>query len=535
MFTNFQLSDRVPEDNMYRQLRAGLPLDFLYKLTKPYYGKEGNPSIDPVVFFKLMLVGYLENLQSDRAIMRFASLRLDVMFFIGYDIDEDLPWHSTLSRTRALYGQEVFKEVFVKVLGLCVSKGMVSGRRQGVDSVLVKANASIDSLTEKQMAAQVEGYTMELVRGEQEDTVPSAKIEKDAASKPEERSKGDEPRLTMEKTEKKDEGKKEEPYCTKHLSNAKHYSPTDPDARIATKPGKPRQMDYLAQVSVDLAHHVITHIQADHADKRDSECVEEVVEQTMDNLRAHDLSMEQLACDGNYSSGPVLRYLEAKGIIGYIPNFGRFKTERKGFSYDQEGDFYQCEQGAKLPFKRIKQDSRGQFSKVYRSSSADCRNCPVKSACISNNNHKEIKTTTDKPWFDRMHERMQTPYGQYMRKRRQSTVEPVIGSLVHSNGMRKIRTRGIGQASKCMMMVAMAYNLKKWLRFRGNMAEPRAGHGLIPRVVSALEALKASFIDLKHQIINRKPVWAEFGALTKFMDLMTRKSHLIVIQKILVA
>ena len=102
---------------MYRQLRDTLSLDFLYKLTAPYYGKEGNPSIDPVVFFKLMLVGYLENLQSDRAIMRSTSLRLDILYFIGYDIDETLPWHSTLSRTRGLYGQEVFKELFVKVLG----------------------------------------------------------------------------------------------------------------------------------------------------------------------------------------------------------------------------------------------------------------------------------------------------------------------------------------------------------------------------------------------------------------------------------
>lgn len=65
LFTSFQLSDRIPQDNLYRQLKESLSLDFLYQLTAPYYGSEGNPSIDPVVFFKLMLVGYLENLQSD--------------------------------------------------------------------------------------------------------------------------------------------------------------------------------------------------------------------------------------------------------------------------------------------------------------------------------------------------------------------------------------------------------------------------------------------------------------------------------------
>jgi IS5 family transposase len=74
-----------------------------------------------------------------------ASMRLDILFFIGYNLDEPLPWHSTLSRTRQLYGEEVFKELFRKVLKACIDKGMVSGRRQAVDSALIKANASMDS------------------------------------------------------------------------------------------------------------------------------------------------------------------------------------------------------------------------------------------------------------------------------------------------------------------------------------------------------------------------------------------------------
>lgn len=108
LFTNFQLSDRVPVDNFYRKIRETLDLSFAYKTTARYYGTEGQESIDPVVFFKLMLVGYLENLGSDRRIIAAASMRLDILFFIGYNIDEPLPWHSTLSRTRQLYGEDVF-------------------------------------------------------------------------------------------------------------------------------------------------------------------------------------------------------------------------------------------------------------------------------------------------------------------------------------------------------------------------------------------------------------------------------------------
>src|SRR6202789_3337456 len=116
LFIQFQLSNHVPADNFYRRLKTMLNLDFLYQSTSKHYGKEGQKSIDPVVFMKLMLVGYLENLTSDRRIINNSRLRMDILYFIGYDLGEELPWHSTLSRTRQLYGEHVFTELFKKVL-----------------------------------------------------------------------------------------------------------------------------------------------------------------------------------------------------------------------------------------------------------------------------------------------------------------------------------------------------------------------------------------------------------------------------------
>src|SRR6188508_1129312 len=162
LFTHFQLSDRVPVENFYRRSKELLNLQWLYKSTKKYYGTEGQQSIDPVVFFKLMLIGYLENLGSDRRIINTVSMRLDMLFFIGYDIDEDLPWHSTLSRTRQLYGEEVFLELFRQVLKLCIDKGMVNGRRQAVDSAYIKANASLSSVVEKEVLDDAKTYSDEL-------------------------------------------------------------------------------------------------------------------------------------------------------------------------------------------------------------------------------------------------------------------------------------------------------------------------------------------------------------------------------------
>lgn len=167
-FTNFQLSDRVPTDNFYRKLKETLDLRFLYKTTSRYYGTEGQESIDPIVFFKLILVGYLENLGSDRRIIDHVSMRLDMLFFIGYNIDESLPWHSTRSRTRQLYGEDVFKELFKKVLKACIDKGMVSGRRQAVDSALIKANASMDRIAEKEILQDAEAFADELTANDED-------------------------------------------------------------------------------------------------------------------------------------------------------------------------------------------------------------------------------------------------------------------------------------------------------------------------------------------------------------------------------
>src|SRR5574344_2263035 len=139
LFVSVNLLDLVPEDNFYRKLLTELDLHFIYKSTQKYYGTEGQESIDPVVFFKILLVGYLNNINSDRALLRYCSDSLSIRLFLGYDLDEELPWHSTISRTRQLYGEEVFLGFFQDILRKCIDKGMVRGKRQCVDSAFIKA------------------------------------------------------------------------------------------------------------------------------------------------------------------------------------------------------------------------------------------------------------------------------------------------------------------------------------------------------------------------------------------------------------
>ena len=452
LFKSFQLSQRVPEDNFYRRLKGLLDLQWLYKETKKYYGTDGQQSIDPVVFFKLMLIGYLENLGSDRRIINTVSMRLDMLFFIGYDIDEPLPWHSTLSRTRRLYGEDVFKELFRKVLSLCIDKGMVAGKRQAMDSVAVQANASMESLQKKEVLNDVDNYTDEL---NEEESVPK-------------QTKSDNipPGASGKESDNNNE-------WNKSLSNHTLQSTTDKDARVSVKPGKPRRLNYLAQVSVDTANHVITQIQSDFADKKDSQCLPSLVHNTIDNLSKNGLQMEEVLADGNYSSSEALRTLEEVNIVGYIPNFGQYKSFRRGFSYDKENDRYLCSQGKVLEYKSIKKSHRNGEMKQYRSSSKDCAICPLKSQCIGKSLHKTIAVTVDKELFEKMHNRLQTPMAKRMKKLRSSTVEPVLGTLVNFLGMRRVYTKGISLAGKCMTMAAIAYNLKKLMKWQSKKVAGR--------------------------------------------------------------
>ena len=480
LFTTFQLSDYVPADNFYRRLKESLDLQWLYKATKKYYGREGQQSIDPVVFFKLILVGYLENLNSDRKIVAHCKLRLDILFFLGYDLDEELPWHSTISRTRALYGEEVFKELFAKVLSLCVQKQMLSGRQQAIDSAYIKANASMDSLVEKEIIEDGEHYLSELQHDEygnevgQHNNVMKDDRDNNTITKSRNKSTAQHHHWKAEEYKGQPKGasvsKADDDRAglsrPKFVSNHTHYSTTDRDARVSVKPGKPRQLNYSMQTAVDMSAHVITNIEAHLADRRDSECLSQVLTNTINNLKQQDLQIEEIAADTGYSSSKALQACVDSNITAYIPNFGQYKAVREGFTYNKEQDHYACERGILLPYKKTYQDKKGYYKKQYRSSAKDCGHCPLRTSCIGGRaDYKKIEDTVDKYLYDQMHQRLQTTYAKRMKKLRQATVEPVLGTLINFMGIRRIWTRGLGNANKFMLGAAIAYNIKKWINY----------------------------------------------------------------------
>ena len=506
LFAHFQLSDRVPETNFYRRLKGVLNLHFLYNLTKDYYGDSGQKSIDPVVFFKLGLVGYLENLISDRKLITHCAMRMDILYFVGYDIDEELPWHSTISRTRQLFPETVFEQVFTKVFSMCVEKGMVSGHTQAIDSAPVKANASMDTLEIKVPKEELEEHLHKVRAISAMDKLPHRKSKEDKSASSQRQISANEKELTAIKSRNKKWAKDQDQRPgagnkgSKYTSNKTHYSPTDPDARISVKPGKARKLNYLSQLSVDTAHHVITDINAYHADGKDNQQLPDIVQRLQRRLWQQGLVFENCVADTGYSSGENYAFLENQGLKSFIPPHGTYKGGPTDFIYNETADHYVCPQGKVIPFTKEFLDYRTKTrKKEYRARKHVCTGCPVREQCLGESaQEKKFSVTYYRAEYERNIARVNSPQGRYMKGKRQSTVEPVFGTLTQFMGLRKINTIGIKQANKVMHLSAIAYNLKKYLKFEQKRVKSGASQ------LALLAFVKSVFQDLFSACVNHR-------------------------------
>jgi transposase len=141
---HLSLEALVPADNFYRQVEAKLDLGFVRDLVRDYYSPgQGRPSIDPVTFFKLQLILFFEGIRSERQLMETVNLNLAHRWYIGYDLDEAIPDHSSLSKIRTRYGLEVFQRFFEYIVDMCRQVGLVWGKELYFDGTKVRANAAL--------------------------------------------------------------------------------------------------------------------------------------------------------------------------------------------------------------------------------------------------------------------------------------------------------------------------------------------------------------------------------------------------------
>ena len=498
MLYSISLQELVPTNNFYRRLLSHIDFHWIYKQTASYYGSEGQESIDPVVFFKILLVGYINNIASDRKLIDFCSDSLAVRLFLGYDIDEALPWHSTISRTRQLYGEKVFQQLFEQVFEKCIQSGMVAGHTQAIDGAFLKANASKDSLEIKKVDTSVEDYLLEQIKANTEPIRPAAI---NRAPDKQQHMKGDKEEQTRqlkelntryERQTTQYEGMPGDDRQGKFLSNKTHYSPTDPDARIAVKPGKPRELYYSGQIAVDTGNHVITHAQTVLAEGRDGDCLKEIVNKTKQRLIQHGIHLKNALADAGYSSGENYFYLNQENINAYIPLLGGALIGSEGFVYDEQRDCYICPNDKILKGSgRIADDGKGNPVRRYYSLKSDCDVCPLRDKCISANaKAKKVQHSYYRPHLEQAKARATSIKGRRMKVKRSATVEPVWGTLINFTGMKRINPRGLSAANKCLIMAAACYNLKKWMKH------------ILKDTNAQLQPLNKEGTNTLHQLLN---------------------------------
>src|SRR5512140_894584 len=155
LFYQFSLEERVSEDHLLRRVAQAVDLAFVRRLTARFYSHTGQPSIDPVVIFKMALLSYLYGITSERRLVEEIRLNLAYLWFIGYDLDEKVPDHSVLSKARKRYGPTVYLAFFKEVVQQCERAGLIRGDKLFADSTLVQANASLDSVGSRALVSQL--------------------------------------------------------------------------------------------------------------------------------------------------------------------------------------------------------------------------------------------------------------------------------------------------------------------------------------------------------------------------------------------
>src|SRR5258707_6933859 len=165
---NVSLEELVPQDHFYRHLERTLDLSFVREFVQETYAGAGRPSIDPVVFFKLQLIMFFEDIRSERLLMRQVADRLSVRWYLGYDFGEPLPDHSSLTRIRTRYGIDVFRRFFERIVEQCQQAGLVWGKELYADATKVQANAAFCSMKPR---FAVEAHLAHLFSSEREEPI----------------------------------------------------------------------------------------------------------------------------------------------------------------------------------------------------------------------------------------------------------------------------------------------------------------------------------------------------------------------------
>jgi transposase len=428
LFYYFRLEDQLPENHLLRLIDKHISFEFVRQQLKDSYSETGRPSIDPELLLRILLIGYLYGITSERKLVEELRMHLAWRWFTGLGFDQEVPHHSTFSKNRHGRFQEskLFEELFEQIVKQCVEVGLVQGKHLSVDGSFVEANASKESRIPREQLAEMaqvnQTVRQYLVDLEQQNPV-------------------------------------EEP-----VHQQDQVSTTDPDSTYATKGGTPARLGYYDNYLVDNHSCVIVGVQATAA------------RMSQETVAARDMitrftqwqgrEPESVAADTTYGNGEFLQWLADRSITPYMrtrdsalrknnPGYG---PER--FTYQPESNSYRCPAGEELNYVGLNVRNRAH---AYIGSAKRCGACSQKAQCTTGR-YKYLAIHIHESVRQRARELAQTPeFAKAQRQRKK--VEALFAELKNQIGLRRLRLRRMKFAREQFWLAATAQNIKRLVRF----------------------------------------------------------------------
>lgn len=425
LFVAGPLRDLIPDDHVLKRVDKVLDLSWLRREVADCYCEDnGRPGIDPEAAVRLMLAGLFQGIVHDRKLMREAQVNLAIRWFAGYRLHEKLPDHSSLTRIRQRWGAERFKRIFQRTVQACCEAGLVNGETVHIDATLIRADVSWESLT----ARHVEG-------------VLEANSEDDSPDEPPCRKRG-RPRSKPK--------------------SAKKYSPTDPDATMATS-CKQYHLEpcYKQHTAVDDQAGVVIDVEVTTGEASEGKQLPEQLDRIEANTGRKVLTV---TADGGYAHSANYAELETRNIDAVIlPQRENTKPKcipLRRFKYDGKHRHIRCPGGRILhPFGRAKN------GRWYRAKREDCQQCRLGERCLSSNIARRSVLIVDE-YEALLRARRRKAQGWDPPDRRAYSrhrwrVEGAHGEAKTRHGLRRAARRGLANVAIQSYLTAAVMNLKR--------------------------------------------------------------------------
>jgi transposase len=451
------LDRRVRANHPLRRISVLLDGTQIRQQVRGCYGYNGNESVDPVIIMKLMLLLFLDDVSSERELMRIIPERLDYLWFLGYGLDDTVPDHSVLSKARKRWGVTIFESLFVEVVGQCVRAGLVDGKKLHLDGSLVDAHASNNSV--------VQGAP-ELI----------------AALK-----------AAYQVTEKKLEDRA--PYYDSQ--NERLMSTTDPDATVVRKGNHGPRPRYKNHRVVDDAHGIITAVETTTGAVAENHRLLPLVAQHERNTAAQ---AETVIADKQYGTAENFRACQARGLQTHMGDLlaPQKDTGRRAdifteedFAYDAVTDTYRCPAGQTLTRRKHK-THRAAWD--YAASAATCRACSLRAQCTRSQTARSVKRHEGHELIQRGRTQAHSPAAYRDRLRRKWLMEGSFADAANNHGFKRARWRRLWRQQIQDFLIATVQNMRSLLRQRP--APLRAAAAVLSRVAD--RALRRSLQPIVH-------------------------------------